>query len=89
MSHAHAPRGLRFFFQAVTPDEARAALAGFAAVRVEHVRVADAAGRVLAEDVQAPGDLPHFDRANMDGYAVRAADTFGASASLLLVPAEE
>jgi molybdopterin molybdotransferase len=37
---------------------------------------------VLAADLVAPADLPHFHRANMDGYAVRAADTFGASASV-------
>ena len=30
----------------------------------------------------APADLPHFHRANMDGYAVRARDTFGASAAI-------
>src|SRR5262245_59450253 len=82
MSHARAARGLKFFFQAVTPAEAREALAGFAPVGPERVRVSDAAGRVLGEDVVAPGDLPHFDRANMDGYAVRAADTFGASQSV-------
>jgi molybdopterin molybdotransferase len=79
MSHARATRGLKFFFQAVTPDEARAALAGFPPVGTERIRVADAADRVLADDLFAPADLPHFDRANMDGYAVRAADTFGAS----------
>jgi molybdopterin molybdotransferase len=82
MSHARAARGLRFFFQAVTPDEARAALADFPAVGTERIRVAEAAGRVLAEELRAPADLPHFDRANMDGYAVRAVDTFGASASI-------
>jgi putative molybdopterin biosynthesis protein len=35
--------------------------------------------RVLAEDVRATVDVPGFDRSNMDGFAVRAADTFGAS----------
>ncbi len=35
-------------------------------------------GRFLAEDVRAPEDLPPFARATMDGYAVRARDTFGA-----------
>lgn len=35
--------------------------------------------RVLAEDVVAPLDVPSFDRSNVDGFAVRAADTFGAS----------
>jgi molybdenum cofactor synthesis domain-containing protein len=38
-------------------------------------------GRVLAEDVNAPIDVPAFDRAAMDGYAVRAEDTVTASAS--------
>lgn len=38
-----------------------------------------ALGRVLAEDVSSPVDVPSFDRSNVDGYAVRAADTFGAS----------
>ena len=39
-------------------------------------------GRVPAEPVRAPHDLPGFARATVDGYAVRAADTFGASESL-------
>ena len=38
----------------------------------------EAVGRVLAEDVFAPIDVPPFDRATMDGYACRAEDTFGA-----------
>jgi molybdopterin molybdotransferase len=37
---------------------------------------------VLAEDVHAPTDLPTFARSTMDGFAVRAADTFGASEGL-------
>jgi putative molybdopterin biosynthesis protein len=37
-----------------------------------------ALGRVLAQDVAAPVDVPFFDRSNVDGYAVRATDTFGA-----------
>ena len=41
-----------------------------------------ALGRVLAETVTSPIDLPEFQRSTMDGYAVRAADTFGASSSL-------
>lgn len=39
----------------------------------------EAHGRVLAEDIIAPGDVPAFDRSNVDGFAVQAADTFGAS----------
>jgi len=47
--------------------------------RVEDVSLGDAAGRVLAEDVVAGFNVPPFDRSSMDGYAVRAADTAGAS----------
>jgi molybdenum cofactor synthesis domain-containing protein len=46
--------------------------------RVESVPLHEAAGRVLTEDVTAAFDVPAFDRAAMDGYAVRAEDTFGA-----------
>jgi putative molybdopterin biosynthesis protein len=40
-----------------------------------------ALGRVLAADIVAPVDAPPFDRSNVDGFAVRAADTVGASDS--------
>ena len=45
----------------------------------ETVPIDDATGRVLAERIDAPIDVPGFDRASMDGYAVRASDTGGAS----------
>ncbi|MAE64019.1 MAG: molybdopterin biosynthesis protein [Phycisphaeraceae bacterium] len=44
----------------------------------ERVALDAALGRVLARDVVSPVDVPSFDRSNYDGYAVRAADTFGA-----------
>ncbi len=44
--------------------------------RVEAVSIDDASGRVLAEDVVATMSIPSFDRAAMDGYAVKARDTF-------------
>ena len=47
--------------------------------RVEVVPVGEALNRVLAEDIVAEMDVPPFDRAAMDGYAVRAEDTYGAS----------
>jgi len=47
--------------------------------RTERVPLRDARGRVLAHDVMAPADVPPFSRAAMDGYAVRAADTAGAT----------
>ena len=46
--------------------------------RTETVPVGDADGRVVAEPVDAPAPVPGYDRAAMDGYAVRASDTFGA-----------
>jgi molybdopterin molybdotransferase len=49
------------------------------------VTLAGAMGRVLAEDVIADSDLPPFDRAQMDGYAVRAADVTAAPARLRIV----
>ncbi len=45
----------------------------------DRVPLADALGRVLAEAVRSPVDVPGFDRSNMDGFAVRAEDTYGAS----------
>ena len=62
-------------------DEARAIVERTVAPieRTERVRVLEAGGRVLARDVAADADVPPFSRAAMDGYAVRAADTAGAS----------
>jgi putative molybdopterin biosynthesis protein len=45
----------------------------------QEIALAEALGRVLAADVVAPVDVPSFDRSNVDGYAVHAQDTFGAT----------
>jgi len=70
------------FLEVIDRDEAerrwRAAIDA-APLPGEEVAIEDALGRVLAEDVRAEVDVPGFDRSNMDGFAVRAADTFGAS----------
>jgi molybdopterin molybdotransferase len=50
--------------------------------RTEHVPLLEALDRVTAEELRAPGDLPDFQRSTMDGFAVRAADTYGASEGL-------
>jgi len=76
------PATHREFFAVRTVAET---LAGFRPARrtaVETVAVAEAHGRVPAEAVQAPHDLPGFARSTVDGYAVRAADTYGASEGL-------
>src|SRR5690349_9381304 len=46
---------------------------------IERVPLDAALGRVLAVDVQSPVDVPSFDRANVDGFALVAEDTYGAS----------
>jgi putative molybdopterin biosynthesis protein len=46
--------------------------------RSETVLLNEALGRVLSSDVMATVDVPGFDRSNVDGFAVRAVDTFGA-----------
>ncbi len=48
----------------------------------ETVPTTEALGRIVARDVRSPEDLPTFARSAMDGYSVRARDTFGASESL-------
>jgi molybdenum cofactor synthesis domain-containing protein len=47
--------------------------------RVERVEISAASGRVIAHDIISTCDVPPFARASMDGYAVVATDTFGAS----------
>ena len=72
----------REFFTARTVG---AALAGFRPARrtaVEPVALAEALHRVPATDVRAPTAMPGFARSTVDGYAVRAADTYGASEGL-------
>lgn len=47
--------------------------------KIEDIGFEDAMNRVLAEDVYSPIDSPPFDRAAMDGYAIRGEDSFGAT----------
>ncbi|MFC7115991.1 molybdopterin biosynthesis protein [Natronoarchaeum sp. GCM10025703] len=69
----------RQFRELTDPDVAHEVVDGLElSPDTEHVPLADAGGRVLAERVDAALDVPGFDRANLDGYALRARDTFGA-----------
>lgn len=73
------------FFDCVPLAAARELVAAAAARRRmpdEMVPLADALGRVLAQDMTAREDVPPFARSTVDGYAVRSADTFGAAASV-------
>lgn len=71
-------------FQLHTVEQANARLAEHIAPleRVEHVELHYALDRVTAAELRAPADLPAFARSTMDGFAVRAADTYGASEGL-------
>src|SRR5579885_947117 len=70
------------FLDVIDRDEAERrfrAVLDLRPLEAEEVPLAEALGRVLAEDVVAPLDVPGFDRSNVDGFALRAEDTFGAS----------
>ena len=71
---------MRPFRDTIALEEARAILLAAARPidRTERVPVRQAAGRVLAVAPVSAVDVPPFDRAAMDGFAVRAEDTFGA-----------
>jgi molybdopterin molybdotransferase len=72
---------MRPFKSTISLDEARAIIdrAIEPVTRVERVPLDRASGRVLAETITSSADVPPFARAAMDGYAVRAQDTAGAS----------
>lgn len=73
------------FLTLLPPDEARALLLSYLSQPItdsELIDVRASLGRVLAEDIRAPHPLPEFQRSTVDGYAVRARDTHGASDSL-------
>jgi molybdopterin molybdotransferase/putative molybdopterin biosynthesis protein len=70
------------FLEVVSAEEARRRFEGrldLTPLPRERVTLAHALGRVLAHDVVAPLDVPPFDRANVDGFALRSADTAAAS----------
>jgi putative molybdopterin biosynthesis protein len=70
------------FLEVVSAEEARRRFAAHidrSPLGGESVPLGAALSRVLASDVIAPVDAPPFDRSNVDGFAVRAADTAGAS----------
>jgi molybdopterin molybdotransferase len=72
---------MKDFFKLMSSAEVVAKYAGFSPLDSELLALSDARGRVLAEAVVSPEPLPPFSRSTMDGYAVRARDTFGCSES--------
>ena len=83
-SHPNADVRMRGFAERTTVEDALAwidaALPGFDKLEVEESLLVKAAGRVLARDIVSSFDVPCFDRAMMDGYAVMAEDTLGSTA---------
>jgi molybdenum cofactor synthesis domain-containing protein len=73
--------GMKPIKDTIPLDEARQLIADACRPieRTERVRLVEANGRVAAANVTSTRDVPPFSRAGMDGYAVRAEDTFGAS----------
>jgi putative molybdopterin biosynthesis protein len=71
----------KMFRKLLTLDEARQVIQKTFTLKplgVEEVPLLEACNRVLVEDVTASLDIPPFNRSTVDGYAVRAEDTFGA-----------
>ena len=69
----------------ITVAEAQRLLArsfGMLKMPMESVRLAQAGGRALAEDILAAAFVPDVDRSTVDGYAVRSKDVFGCSESI-------
>ena len=70
------------FFKVRTSEEVFQIIEQFGPLGDEAVPLEKAFGRILSRDIISPEDLPGFYRSTMDGYAVRAKDTFGATESL-------
>ena len=70
------------FFKVKTSEEVLQILKGFDPVDVETILIGEAFNRVVSREVICEEDMPNFSRSSMDGYAVQAKDTFGASDSL-------
>jgi putative molybdopterin biosynthesis protein len=72
----------RQFLTVMSADEARARFESALSLKplgVERVPLTDSLGRILSEDVVSAIDVPGFDRASMDGFALRSEDTIGAT----------
>src|SRR3982751_5982890 len=81
--HPNADVRMRGFAQRTTVEAARAwidsALANLCRLESEDVSIIEASGRVVARDIVSPVNVPGFPRAMMDGLAVIADDTLGAT----------
>jgi molybdopterin molybdotransferase len=70
---------MKEFFNVETIEAVLSLTPSFSAVEAETIALTECLGRILAEDVYSDVDIPAFDRSTMDGFAVKASSTFGAS----------
>jgi molybdopterin molybdotransferase len=70
---------MKDFFKVTDLDNVFEYTSLFPAIETELVMIEKTPGRILAEEITADMDLPGFSRSTMDGYALRASSTFGAS----------
>jgi molybdopterin molybdotransferase len=73
---------MRSFFKVKTAEDILKSLKDIKPLGTESVPITGALNRVLAEDIISDEDLPGFQRSTMDGYALAAKDSFGASENL-------
>jgi len=69
------------FFQLISSKDFLELFDSFTTLETEEVDLVNGLGRILAQEITAPEELPPFSRSTMDGFAVRARDTFGCSES--------
>ncbi|MFO8084182.1 MAG: molybdopterin molybdotransferase MoeA [Desulfobacterales bacterium] len=70
---------MKEFFKVTPLDQVLAYADGFQPVGMEEVAIFDTPGRILGENVTSRENIPNFNRSIMDGYAIRASSSFGAS----------
>jgi molybdopterin molybdotransferase len=70
---------MKEFFKVQTPDEVNKKLDRFKPLASEKVGIEDSLHRVLSEDISSSINLPEFRRSTVDGFALKAKDTYGAS----------
>ena len=70
---------MKGFFKVQTPDQLYRKIERFKPLSSEKVSIEDSLHRVLSEDILSPTNLPEFPRSTVDGFALRAIDTYGAS----------
>jgi len=70
---------MKEFFKVQTPDQLYKKMDRFKPLSFEKVSLEDSLHRVLYEEIISPSNVPEFPRSTMDGFAVKAEDTYGTS----------